>query len=129
MSNLILAVARILVVAIFLWSGFGKIMHPAGVAGAIAGKGLPYPEILAYLTIAAELGLGLLIALGFFARSAAVLLAVFTAATIVYFHNFWAMSGDAVRTNQIQAMKNVSIIGALLMIAAVGPGRFALNQR
>ncbi len=31
--------------------------------------------------------------------------------------------------NQIQAMKNLSIIGGLLMIAAAGPGRFALNRR
>ncbi len=85
--------------------------------------------MLAWLTIAAELGLGLLIALGFYARAASVLLAVFTLTTIVFFHNFWSMTGDAVRTNQIQAMKNLSIIGGLLMIAAAGPGRFALNRR
>ncbi|ACL59054.1 DoxX family protein [Methylobacterium nodulans] len=129
MTNAVLAVARLLVVALFLWSGFGKLMNPGMVAGAISAKGLPAAEILAYLTIAAELGLGLLIALGFYARAAAVALAAFTALTIVFFHNFWSMTGDAVRANQIQAMKNVSIIGALLMIAAVGPGRLAINQR
>ncbi|MFE1600050.1 DoxX family protein [Methylobacterium sp. ID0610] len=129
MTNAVLLVARILVVALFLWSGFGKLMNPGGVTGAIAAKGLPAAQILAYLTIAAELGLGLLIAAGLYARAAAVALAAFTAMTIVFFHNFWTMTGDAVRMNQIQALKNVSIIGALLIIAAVGPGRFAVNQR
>ncbi|GJD48934.1 Inner membrane protein YphA [Methylobacterium crusticola] len=129
MSQAVLSLARILVVVLFVVSGFGKLMNPAGVAAAVAGKGLPYPQVLAYATIAAELGLGLLIALGLYARAAAVLLALFTAATIVVFHNFWTMAGEAARTNQIQALKNLSIIGALLMIAAAGPGRFALNQR
>ena len=119
----------VLVVVLFCVSGAQKLMNPAGVVAAVSGKGLPYPEVLGYLTIAAELGLGLLIALGFYARAASVLLAVFTLATIVVFHNFWAMSGEAARTNQIQAMKNLSIIGGLLMIAAAGPGRFALNRR
>jgi putative oxidoreductase len=129
MNQTVFGVARILVVVLFVVSGAGKLMNPAAVVNAVSGKGLPYPQILAYLTIAAELGLGLLIALGFYARAAALLLAVFTAATIVVFHNFWSMSGDAFRTNQIQALKNLSIIGALLMIAAAGPGRLALNQR
>ncbi|ACA18782.1 DoxX family protein [Methylobacterium sp. 4-46] len=129
MTNAVLLVARLCVVALFLWSGFGKLMNPGGVTAAIAGKGLPAPQILAYLTIAAELGLGALIALGLYARAAAVALAAFTVLTVVFFHNFWAMTGEAVRTNQIQALKNLSIIGALLMIAAVGPGRLAVNQR
>ncbi|TGD98223.1 DoxX family protein [Methylobacterium nonmethylotrophicum] len=129
MSQAVFSVARILVVVLFCVSGAQKLMNPAGVASAVASKGLPYPEVLAYLTIAAELGLGLLIALGFYARVASVLLAGFTLATIVFFHNFWSMSGEAVRMNQIQAMKNLSIIGGLLMIAAAGPGRFALNRR
>ncbi|MGY2047107.1 DoxX family protein [Methylobacterium sp. JK268] len=129
MTNAVLLVARICVVALFLWSGFGKLMNPGGVTAALAGKGLPVPQVLAYLTIAAELGLGLLIALGLYARAAAVALAAFTALTVVFFHNFWTMTGEAVRTNQIQALKNLSIIGALLIVAAVGPGRFAVNQR
>jgi putative oxidoreductase len=107
MSQAVFSLARILVVVLFCVSGFQKLMNPAGVATLVAGKGLPYPQVLAYLTIAAELGLGLLIALGFYARTASVLLAGFTIATIVVFHNFWSMSGEA----------------------AAGPGRFALNRR
>ncbi|MEH3145140.1 MAG: DoxX family protein [Methylobacterium frigidaeris] len=129
MSQFLFSLARILVVVLFVVSGVGKLMNPGGVAAAVAGKGLPYPQVLAYLAIAAELGLGLLIALGYYARAASLLLAVFTAATIVLFHDFWRMGGDALRQNQIHAMKNLSIIGALLMICAAGPGRFAVNQR
>jgi putative oxidoreductase len=128
-TDALIALARILMVVLFVVSGASKLMNPAGIAGVLAGKGLPMPGVLAWLTIAAELGLGLLIAVGFYARTAAVLLAAFTAATILTAHNFWAMTGDAVQANQIQAMKNLSIIGALIMIAAVGAGRFAVNRR
>lgn len=129
MTDGLIALARVLVVVLFVVSGWGKLMNPAGITGMLAGKGLPMPQVLAWLTIAAELGLGLLIAVGFYARTAAVLLAGFTLATIFTAHNFWTMTGDAARMNQIQAMKNLSIIGALLMIAAVGAGRFAANRR
>jgi putative oxidoreductase len=128
-TDALIALARILMVVLFVVSGASKLMNPAGIAGVLAGKGLPMPGVLAWLTIAAELGLGLLIAVGLFARTAAVLLALFTVATVLTAHNFWAMSGDAVWANQIQAMKNLSIIGGLLLIAAVGPGRYAVNQR
>ncbi len=129
MQNVLFAIGRVLVVAIFIWSGFGKLMNPAGAASAIAGKGLPQPQVLAYLTIAAELGLGILVAVGYQARLAALALAAFTLVTIFYFHDFWHMTGDAARTNMIQAMKNLSIIGGLLMIAAIGPGHYAIGRR
>jgi putative oxidoreductase len=45
---------------------------------------------------------------------------VFTAGTIFFVHNFWDMTGDAYEQNMIQALKNLSIIGGLLLIVAVG---------
>jgi putative oxidoreductase len=46
---------------------------------------------------------------------------VFTAAATFYFHAFWQMTGEAAMQNQIHALKNLSIMGALLLIAAGGP--------
>ena len=129
MTDGLIALARVLVVVLFVVSGWGKLMNPAGITGLLASKGLPMPQVLAWLTIAAELGLGLLIAVGFYARTAAELLAGFTLATIFTAHAFWTMTGADAFTNRIQAMKNLSIVGALLMIAAVGAGRFAANRR
>ena len=53
----------------------------------------------------------------------ALVLVVFTAATIVFVHHFWDMSGEAFSGNMTQALKNLSIIGALFMIAGYGRGQ------
>ena len=45
------------------------------------------------------------------ARWGALVLVVFTASTIFFVHHFWDMTGDAYEQNQIQALKNLSIMG------------------
>ena len=58
---------------------------------------------------------------GLAARWGALVLFVFTAAATFYFHNFWQMTGEAAAQNQIHALKNLSIMGALLLIVSGGP--------
>ena len=67
--------------------------------------------------------------IGVKARWAALVLLVFTACTIVFVHHFWDMSGDAYNTNLADALKNLSIMGGLLLIVAVGSGPRAVDQR
>ena len=54
---------------------------------------------------------------------------VFTASTIFFVHNFWEMTGDAYEQNQIHALKNLSILGALLLIASAGSGPYSVDNR
>jgi putative oxidoreductase len=129
MPNLLYALGRIALVAIFLWSGFGKLMAPDATAAAIASKGLPFAKILAYAAGAAELILAALVVIGWQARLAALGLVAFTLVATFVFHDFWTMSGDLRRMNQIQALKNLGLIGGLLMLAAAGPGRFGLGKK
>jgi putative oxidoreductase len=58
-----------------------------------------------------------------------VLLVVFTAGTIFFVHNFWDMTGDAYEQNMILALKNLSIMGGLLLIVAVGSGPHSIDRR
>ena len=73
-------VGRILLAAIFIKSGFGKITGFEGTVGYIASKGLPLPQIGAIIAILVELGGGILLAIGFKARWAALAIAIFTLA-------------------------------------------------
>ena len=75
-----------------------------------------------------ELGLGLLVLVGWKARWAALALAVFTLAAGFFFHNFWTMSGDSVMANQINFFKNMAIAGGFLFIYAFGPGRLSVDK-
>ena len=127
-SDALALVGRILLGSIFVLSGFQKLTGFSGVIGSIAGKGLPMPEVLAVLTVAIELGAGLLLVVGLKARWAAVLLFLFIIPVSLTFHNFWTMEGAAAAMNKIQFLKNVSIMGGMLMVAAFGPGRLSVDK-
>lgn len=121
-------VARILLSIMFIKSGFGKIPGFEGTAGYIASKGLPMPQLLAIGAIVVELGGGLLLLVGYKARWAALAIFLFLIPTLLFFHNFWTFPPDQYQTQQIQFMKNLTIMGGMLMVWAFGPGRFALDR-
>ena len=125
-----LAIGRIVLVIIFIASGFGKFADLSGTAAYIAGKGLPFPQLLAAAAGAGELVCGLAIAIGFQTRLAAIGLIVFTASAAFFFHDFWNLPAGAERANQmIHAMKNLSIIGGLIVLAVAGAGRWSYDGR
>jgi len=128
-QDAIALIGRVLLAFMFVYSGFGKIGGFERTAANIASKGLPLPEIGAAIAIAVELGGGLMLALGWKTRCAALAIAVFTLAAAVLFHNFWTMTDQAMRTNQIMFLKNITIIGGMLMVVAFGPGRYSLDRR
>lgn len=122
-------VGRVLLALIFVLSGFGKIGGFTGTAGYIASKGLPLPEAGVVLSILVELGGGLMLMLGWKARAAALALAVFTVFASIFFHNFWTMTGGDALTDQIMFLKNLAMIGGLLLVSAFGPGRYSVDRR
>ncbi|MBE7369817.1 DoxX family protein [Ramlibacter pallidus] len=122
-------VGRILLAWLFVPAGWSKIAGFAGTAGYIASKGLPMPEVLAAAAIVAELGLGLLLLVGWQTRWAALGLAIFVAVITPIFHNYWAMP-EAQQMMQKQAFgKNFAIVGGFLAFAAFGAGRFSIDGR
>jgi putative oxidoreductase len=127
-SDALALVGRILLGSIFVLSGFQKLMGYSGVVASIAGKGLPMPEVLAVLTVAVELGAALLLVVGWKARWAALLIFLFIIPVSLVFHNFWTMEGAQAAMNRIQFLKNVAIMGGMLMVAAFGPGRYSIDK-
>lgn len=122
-------IGRILIAAMFVPAGIGKIGGFAGVVGYIASAGLPLPQLGAVIAIVVELGLGLMLLAGFKTRITAIVMAVFTVAAAVFFHNYWAMPADKAYVNQLMFMKNIAIAGGLLAFAAFGAGRFSVDKR
>jgi putative oxidoreductase len=142
MSPLLHALGRILLPLLFIASGVEKFRNIAGTAAYIgpdrfpavpqleAALGMPMPTILAYVTASVETFGGLLVLIGLFTRTAATLLFLLTGATIFYFHNFWAMADAAQMSAQLtQALKNLSIMGGLLLLMANGAGPLSVDGR
>ncbi|MFZ2509404.1 MAG: DoxX family protein [Steroidobacteraceae bacterium] len=117
-------IGRWLLAAIFLVSGFGKLMDPAGTIGYINAVGLPLPELSYALAVIVEIGGGLLLVLGYQARIAALALAVLTIIAGIFFHSNF---GD--QNQFIHFLKNLAIAGGLLQVVAFGAGRLSIDSR
>ena len=128
-QNAAALVGRILLAVIFITSGWSKITGFEGTVGYIASKGLPLPQIGAIIAILCELGGGLLLVVGFKARWAGLVLAIFTMLAGILFHDFWNADAAAKMGQTINFWKNVSITGGMLMVFAFGPGAYSVDKR
>jgi putative oxidoreductase len=119
---------RLLIAAIFVFSGFGKITGFEGTVGYIASKGLPLPQLGAIGAIIVELGGGILLIVGWKARWAAAVMLVFTVVAAVIFHNFWAVPAGEAQNQMIHFMKNISMAGGLLYVVVHGSGPLSVDS-
>jgi putative oxidoreductase len=121
---------------IFIYSGIRKLLDIPGTADMLQSKvgippqltdlttqiadtlSMPFWQVLAIAIGVIEAGFALLIAFNILTRTAAVVLLLFTAVATFYFHDFWNMNEPDRSLNITMALKNLSIIGAFLMIAA-----------
>jgi putative oxidoreductase len=127
-SSLSLA-GRLLLAALFLPAGWGKISGFAGTAGFIASKGLPLPELGAAIAIAVEVLGSLALIAGFGTRIAALVLAAFTLAASFIFHNYWGVPAEQAFMQQLMFFKNIGVVGGLLILAAHGAGAWSVDAR
>ena len=119
---------RVLLAAIFIISGWGKITGFSETVDSIADKGLPVPQLLAAISILIELGTGLAIVSGWKTRYAALAMVVFLVVITPIFHGFWNVPADQAMMQQINFMKNLSILGGMLVLFAWGPGRVSFDE-
>ncbi|HSH85720.1 MAG TPA: DoxX family protein [Methylophilus sp.] len=115
---------RVLLSHIFIISGIGKATNPAGTIGYIQSVGAPLPEVAYAIALFVELVLGVALLVGFKARWAAAGIALFTLATAFLFH-----FNLADQMQQIMFLKNLTIVGGLLLVVAFGAGAYSLDNR
>jgi putative oxidoreductase len=141
MMPTLFVIGRVLFVLIFILSGMQKLMDLPGTAAMIVAKipvpaalaglaaqiesatGMPIARILAVLAGIVELLGGVMIAFNFGTRFAALMLLAFTIAATVAYHDFWNQEGAERANNMAHALKNVSLVGGLLVFFVLGSWR------
>jgi putative oxidoreductase len=116
-----LAVGRVLLAALFVLEGWSKIKGYQAAADYMDGYGVP--SVLLPAVIALELGGGLMLALGWRTRIAAVALAGFCIAAAVLFHSQLLDRGHLLHFE-----KDLAIAGGLLVLAVAGAGRWSVDR-
>jgi putative oxidoreductase len=142
-----IVIGRILFAILFIVSGANELLDIPATTAMVSSKvtipaavaeyttqvetatGMTTPQILAIAAGVIELLCGFMIALNFAATFFALLLAFTIVVITFYFHDFWNMTGDAAKGNLINAMKNLSLVGALFVIAGVGGRRRAAQYQ
>lgn len=126
-QSFVMLIARVCLSLIFVVAGAMKIMQFDHYQALMIAQGVPHAEILLIVAIVFELGGSLLVFFGLFARFGAFILFLFVLPVTYFFHGFWGMEG-AEMVNQVHHfLKNLSILGGLLYVLAVGPGKFSVD--
>jgi putative oxidoreductase len=128
-NNALNLAGRVLLAALFLPAGIGKLTGFAGTVGYIASVGLPLPAVGAVLALVVEIVGGIALIAGFGTRIAALVLAAFTLVASFFFHAFWAVPADQAFVVQLLFFKNVAVVGGLLALAANGAGGWSMDAR
>lgn len=110
---------RICLALIFLYSGVNHILGFPGFVSQIASQGLPIPSVLAIGAIVALIGGALSLILGFKTKIGAILLIIFLIPTTLLFHPPFSDS--------IGFLKNLALVGGLLVIMSSGPGLVSVD--
>ena len=128
LQNASALIGRVLIAALFIPAGISKIGGFEGTVGYIASVGLPLATAGAIVAIVIEVAAGAALLVGYRTKQAALVLALFTLVATVLFHNFWAMSEDQAFMQQLMFMKNIAVVGGLLVVAALGGGAWAIQR-
>lgn len=125
MSWMIL-VGRLCLATVFIVSGIHKSIWHDKAVQEFSDAGVPAIGLLLPLTILLHLVAPLALVLGVYAREAALALAVFTVIATVKVHCFWRMEGMERLARSRIAMAHLAVVGGLIVLAAVGPGRLVI---
>ena len=118
-----LLLSRVLMAAIFIESGINKAMAPSATMATLTRYGLPLPGAAYAVTLLVEIGAGIAFLLGWRARTAALILAIWCVATafVAHYH-----PGD--QGQMLHFMKNMCMAGGFLQVVAYGAGRFSVDR-
>lgn len=123
MRKYIPLIGRILLGLIFVVSGINKITGFEGTQQYMAEFGVPATRVLLVGAILVEIFGGLSLMFGYWARAGAAVLVLFLIPTTLIFHTDFGQ-----QTQVVMFLKNLSIMGGLLLVVAYGSGPFRVRS-
>ena len=127
-AGTLMLIARVLLGAIFVLSGYGKITDVGTFAAGLARQGVPMPEVMGWVGAIVEFFGGIAVVIGLRIRYAALLMILFVIIATAISHRYWEFTDAVARRGQtVQFQKNITIIGGLIALFVAGAGKLALD--
>jgi putative oxidoreductase len=126
-DNLGLLISRLAMVVLFVPYGIEKVTDFAGTVRYITDAHAPFPELAAIIAIVFELGLMILLLIGYQTRWVALATVVYLVVLSFIFHPYWAVSASRMYDEKLHFYKDLAIAGGLLAIVVAGPGAWSVD--
>jgi putative oxidoreductase len=127
LNDELILVARLLLGTLFLIFGWRKLRDFSGTVSQIKQLGGPMPVLAAAVSIFMELPVAFAVAVGAFARPAALLMVLYTLGTAFIGHRYWTVKAAEKVDSMDGCYKDLSIMGGFLMLYVVGPGKYSID--
>ena len=128
-ENACLLTGRGLLGLYFILPAISKITNFEGMSAYMAEHNVPLIPVLLVLTIIIQLAAGSALIIGFQGKWAAFVLAGLTLAISLFMHNFWDYPEGTEQAHELQNfVKNMAVMAGLLIVTAIGTGRFSLSR-
>ena len=130
LQTMCVLVGRFLLGMYFIIPGIQKITDFENMSAYMQAHDVPLIGVLLPLTILIQLAAGTALIVGFKGKLAAFILAGLTLVISIYMHDFWGMEEGVARMHEMQNfVKNMAIMGGLLVVAGLGTGKFSIDNR
>ena len=118
MENTFITVGRMLLGLYFLLPGISKIPTYAGTTEYMLLHNIPLASILLPITIVLQIGLGLMLIIGYRIKESALILAALTIFINIGMHDFWNEYPNTDAGHETQNfVKNLAIFAGLLVLS------------
>lgn len=127
-DNMLILIARIALSLLFLWVGFRKILNWNTSEDYMKGKHTKWSSYLLPIIASLQIVGGLSVVLGFYARVGALLLIIVTLPATIQMHDFWNLKGKERIEESTHFLKDIAIIGGLLLLILIGAGQYSITR-
>ncbi len=122
-------IGRILVSVIFLVEAYDSLTYFQHTKTVMAGYGITWqPDLLLTATIFILFLGGTLILIGYRASFGAFLVLLYWIPVTFIVHSFWNAPPELQRQESIDFMKNIAIMGGVIIIWVNGSGRYSIKR-
>lgn len=127
-NSFIPLLARILISFIFIVSGISKIFGFSGTRAYMAMQGIPFTTFFLIGAIIIEVVGGFMLLFGYQTKIVSLVMFFYLIPVTLTIHHFWTYTGMQREENWINFMKNLAIMGGMLMLFYFGPGPKSIDK-